>query len=121
MPDLDGLETLRRLKSLDAHPSVLMMTAYGTVASAVQAMKVGADDFLIKPLSLEALGYQIERIKDHRRLKEECRCLRDRVACTEDGRLCRGTSAGEVSRWFQRSPLAPARFSSRARAERARS
>ena len=88
MPDLDGLETLRRLKSLDAHPSVLMMTAYGTVASAVQAMKVGADDFLIKPLSLEALGYQIERIKDHRLLKEECRCLRDRVACTEvDGRL----------------------------------
>ncbi len=88
MPDLDGLETLRQLKGLDANPSVLMMTAYGTVASAVQAMKIGADDFLIKPLSLEALGYQIERIREHRLLQEECHCLRDRVSSTEgDGRL----------------------------------
>ncbi len=80
MPDLDGLATLREIKRIDANPSVLIMTAYGTVKTAVEAMKVGADDFLIKPLSLEALGIQIERIREHRSLKAECLYLREQVA-----------------------------------------
>jgi two-component system response regulator HydG len=80
MPDLDGLTTLREIKKIDANSSVLMMTAYGTIHTAVDAMKSGAEDFLIKPLSIEALGIQIERIREYRSLKEECLMLRERVA-----------------------------------------
>jgi DNA-binding NtrC family response regulator len=80
MPDLDGLETLREIKKIDANPSVLLMTAYGTIKTAVESMKSGADDFLIKPLSLEALGIQIDRIREYRKLKEECLYLREWIA-----------------------------------------
>ena len=49
MPGMDGIETLKRLKELDIEAEIIMMTAYATVDTAVQAMKQGAFDYLVKP------------------------------------------------------------------------
>jgi two-component system response regulator HydG len=86
MPDLDGLETLREIKRCDKNASVLIMTAYGTIKSAVEAMKIGADDYLIKPLSLEALGLLIQRVRELQNLRQECLYLRKQVAAIGEGR-----------------------------------
>ena len=80
MPDLDGLATLREIKKIDSNPSVLIMTGYGTINSAVDAIKAGAEDFLTKPISLDVLVIHIERIRKYRTLKDECIYLRERVA-----------------------------------------
>ena len=85
MPDLDGLETLREMKRIDDNPSVLIMTAHGTIETAVEAMKIGADDFLLKPLYLQALGILIERTMEYRKLKAECQFLREQVQAADEG------------------------------------
>lgn len=61
MPDIDGLEVLRGIKELDDKCPVIMISGHATVATAVKAMKVGANDFLEKPLSIEALLLALER------------------------------------------------------------
>ena len=53
LPDGDGFEVLRRIRELDETAAVIMMTGHGTVKSAVRAMKLGASDYLIKPVQLE--------------------------------------------------------------------
>jgi CheY-like chemotaxis protein len=55
MPGLDGLETLRRMKSIRADAIVIMVTAYGTIELAVDAMKLGATDFVRKPMTPDTL------------------------------------------------------------------
>lgn len=60
MPGMDGLELLRRLKQQNLPLSVVVMTAYGEVALAVQALKAGASDFIEKPFAGEALLNAIE-------------------------------------------------------------
>src|SRR5206468_1887130 len=52
---LDGLETLRRIRGLDAKVPVIMMTAYGTTQAAIEAMKLGAFDYLLKPFDIPHL------------------------------------------------------------------
>lgn len=79
LPDQDGLETLKQIKTLDDNPSVLIMTGYGSIKTAIEALKSGADDFLQKPLSMEALGFFLEKVRERRRLREECRYLRSMV------------------------------------------
>jgi len=86
MPDQDGMATLKQLKSIDERLSVLIMTGYGTIKSAIEAMKNGAEEFLLKPLSLEALGILIERVREHRRLREECLFLRSQLGAQAGSR-----------------------------------
>jgi len=61
LPDGSGIELLRKIKSRVPRMPVLMMTAYGEVATAVEAMKAGANDYLIKPLHLEQVKVVVER------------------------------------------------------------
>jgi len=86
MPDQDGMATLKQLKSIDENLSVLIMTGYGTIKSAIEAMKNGAEEFLLKPLSLEALGILIERVREHCRLREECLFLRSQLGAQAGSR-----------------------------------
>ena len=68
MPEGSGMDVLRYSKMLNEGTVVLMMTAYGTVETAVQAMKVGAYDYVLKPFDLEELELEVEKALEHRRL-----------------------------------------------------
>jgi DNA-binding NtrC family response regulator len=79
MPGMDGLELLTKVKQLRPETMVILMTAYGTVKTAVRAMKLGAEDYLAKPIDFEELEVILQRVLEKRRLLEETRVLRERV------------------------------------------
>ncbi len=80
LPDMNGLEVLRKIKQEDNHVSVLMMTGHGKVETAVEAMKLGADDYLLKPFkSFDALAITINKIEEYRELKAECSFLKEQL------------------------------------------
>ena len=76
MPAMDGLEVLRQARRLAPGLDVIMMTAYASAETAVQAMKEGAFDYLIKPFPNEELIMIVARVAEHRGLREENRLLR---------------------------------------------
>jgi two-component system NtrC family response regulator len=80
LPKMDGLEVLSSLKDLDPEVAVIMMTAYGTIESAVEAMKQGAFDFLAKPFDTDHLNVLIKRALENRRLVAENILLREELA-----------------------------------------
>ncbi len=80
MPGMDGLELLQRVKQMRPDTMVLLMTAYGTVKTAVQAMKSGAEDYLAKPIDVDELEVVLQKTLEKKRLLEETRVLRERVA-----------------------------------------
>jgi two-component system, NtrC family, response regulator AtoC len=82
MPGMGGLEFLARLRAIDADVPVLVLTAYGTISSAVDAMKLGAFDFLLKPFDRAALEIVVRKALDVTRWKIENRYLREQA----DGR-----------------------------------
>jgi DNA-binding NtrC family response regulator len=79
MPRLDGIDLLRRVK--DAHPDteVIVLTGHGTVESAVEAMKLGAVDYLIKPINLDELRITVRRVLQNARVRHENEELRRRL------------------------------------------
>ncbi len=76
MPGMDGLEALKRLKEVNPEAEILMMTAYATVDTAVQAMKEGAFDYLVKPFDPDEVEIQIKKIVQHKDLVLENILLR---------------------------------------------
>jgi len=79
LPDGDGFEVLRRIRELDETAAVIMMTGHGTVKSAVRAMKLGASDYLIKPVQLEEVRLVVDKTLEARRLAAEVQILRAAV------------------------------------------
>jgi DNA-binding NtrC family response regulator len=79
MPGMDGMEVLKRVKAIDPDIPVLMITAYATVETAVQAMKSGAYDYIIKPFDPEAISLIVKRIIETQRLARENVVLRERI------------------------------------------
>ncbi|HEX6739418.1 MAG TPA: sigma-54 dependent transcriptional regulator, partial [Vicinamibacteria bacterium] len=79
MPGMDGLELLARIKEVRPETMVIVMTAYGTVKTAVKAMKLGAEDYLGKPIDVEELEVVLQRALERQRLREEAHNLRDRL------------------------------------------
>ncbi|MGA8366655.1 MAG: sigma-54-dependent transcriptional regulator [Candidatus Acidiferrales bacterium] len=77
LPGMNGLEFLQAVKRFDAALPVVVMTAYGTVESAVDAMKAGASDYVLKPFSLAELVLVIRKELDSRQLRDENRSLRE--------------------------------------------
>ena len=68
LPDLDGMEILRTLRKEKPGETIIVMTGYSTVKNAVDAMKLGAVDYLAKPFSDDELVLSVERAADKRRL-----------------------------------------------------
>jgi DNA-binding NtrC family response regulator len=77
LPGMDGLEFLHAVKRTNAALPLVVMTAYGTVETAVEAMKAGASDYVLKPFSLAEMKMVIQKELDVRRLREENRTLRE--------------------------------------------
>jgi len=79
MPDMSGLDLLREIKRQDESIEVVMMTGYPTIASAVEALKEGAFDYLSKPLILDELRHLMTRMMERRFLRGEVHSLRARL------------------------------------------
>lgn len=77
LPGKDGISLLRKQQQLEDPPAFLMVTAFGTIPQAVEALKAGADHFLTKPLDLDHLMIAVERAVDMRRLKRTVRRFRE--------------------------------------------
>ncbi len=71
MPSVDGMELLHRIKEDYASTEVIVLTGHGTVESAVEAMKIGAYDYVMKPVNLDELNLLVERALMLRSMKEE--------------------------------------------------
>ncbi|MEE9554791.1 MAG: sigma-54 dependent transcriptional regulator, partial [candidate division Zixibacteria bacterium] len=80
LPGADGIQVLSEIKEMDPEVSVVVMTAFGTVENAVEAMKIGAFDFLTKPFDTDRLSLLIKRALENRRLVAENVLLRQELA-----------------------------------------
>ena len=79
LPGMDGLDTLQRIKESDDGPEVVMISGHGTIETAVRATKLGAFDFLEKPLSLEKTLIVVKNAIEARRLRHENRDLKKQL------------------------------------------
>lgn len=80
LPGIDGMETLRRLRESETCPMVVMISGHANIEAAVRSTKLGAFDFVEKPLSLEKIGLVIKNALEQVRLEEENRLLRAELA-----------------------------------------
>jgi two-component system response regulator HydG len=96
MIKVSGLEALGEIKAFNPAIPVIIMTAYSSVETAVEALKSGAYDYLTKPLDFDELRLAMERAMDHRQLKEENRLLRESLGNHFDRQNIIGRSSAMV-------------------------
>jgi len=84
MPEMDGMELLQILSKDFPHIPVIMITAHGTIKTAVEAMKIGAKDYILKPLSLDEILTKVERITQLSNLIKENEYLLNKLQQTYD-------------------------------------
>lgn len=77
MPGADGIAVLRQARESDPDLPVIVMTAFGTIENAVEAMKLGAYDFIQKPIDVDHLSLLLRRCRDHRELRHENLLLKE--------------------------------------------
>ncbi|HTU01006.1 MAG TPA: sigma-54 dependent transcriptional regulator [Candidatus Sulfotelmatobacter sp.] len=80
MPDVDGMEVLRAARELQRDVPVILITAFGSIQHAIQAIRHGAYDYAAKPFAMEEISLLIGKALEDRRLREENRRLREEVA-----------------------------------------
>jgi two-component system, NtrC family, nitrogen regulation response regulator NtrX len=79
LPGMDGLETLEKIRDTEDAPEIIMISGHGTIETAVRATKLGAFDFLEKPLSLEKTLILVKNAADAKRLRSENRDLKKQL------------------------------------------
>ena len=92
MPGIDGLQLLTDVKKTYNKTGLLLMSAYGTVEDAVQAMKIGAFDFVTKPFSITEIETRVQRFFEFQELKTENVTLKKKISSAEKYTLLIGTS-----------------------------
>lgn len=93
MPDINGIELLKKIKEINKDIYVVLMTAYSTVSTAVEAMKLGAFDYIEKPFDNEKLLIIIERILEFKQVKDENKQLKKKLKQDYDFSSYVGNSA----------------------------
>ena len=84
MPGASGAEVFRHARSLASQPDVILMTAFGDAREAVQMMKEGAADYILKDNLLEELPVRIRQVLEHRKLRQESTVLRGRIESLQE-------------------------------------
>lgn len=107
MVKVSGLEALEIIKAYNPAIPVIIMTAYSSVETAVEALKQGAHDYLTKPLDFDKLRLTIDRAMEHTRLKEENRLLRETLGQQFDSRNIIGKSPAMLKLLETVSQVAP--------------
>jgi two-component system, NtrC family, nitrogen regulation response regulator NtrX len=79
LPGIDGLDTLQKIREMETAPEVIMISGHGTIETAVRATKLGAYDFLEKPLSIDKTLILVKNAIDAKRLREENRDLKKQL------------------------------------------
>jgi len=79
MPKMDGMEALKAIKEINPKVPVMMITAHGTTKVAVEAMKIGALDYILKPFDIEELRMTIRKALEYKTLNDEVRYLRGKL------------------------------------------
>src|SRR5450755_4862999 len=79
MPDLDGLDMLREIKAVSPSPHVITITAFGSIDTAIRAVKLGAFDYITKPFEIDQLILSVEKALAERALRSEVVRLRAEV------------------------------------------
>lgn len=80
MPGMDGIELLNAIKKLDENLTVIIITAYGTIESAVETMHKGAFDFITKPFRKEQILYTIDRALKWQKMQKENILLKEELS-----------------------------------------
>jgi len=107
MIKVSGLEALVEIKAFNPAIPVIIMTAYSSVESAVEAMKNGAYDYLTKPLDFDELRLTMDRAMDHSHLREENRQLRETLGTQFDSRNMIGRSPAMITLMETVAQVAP--------------
>jgi len=107
MIKVSGLEALSEIKALNPAIPIIIMTAYSSVETAVEALKKGAYDYLTKPLDFDVLRFTMERAMDHTHLKEENRLLKASLGQKFDRQNIIGNSPGMVDLFETVAQVAP--------------
>ena len=77
MPGIDGLETLKRIKAKQPEAEIIMLTGQGSIRTSIEAMKLGAEDFLQKPVNITELMDKISEAKDKRMLVLQAKSVKE--------------------------------------------
>src|SRR6202140_3418807 len=109
LPSMDGLQLLSLIRRQNAHAPVIVMTAYGTVETAVEAMKSGATDFLLKPFSLDHLTAVVQKALEVRALRDENRQLKEELGRRYEFDNIKGRSAAMQEIFSTIERVAPTR------------
>src|SRR5215468_12375898 len=79
MPGMDGIELVKKIRATDEVTGIIVMTAFGAVESAIEAMRAGAAEYLTKPLNFEELMVVLAKVLETQAVRREARQLRQRV------------------------------------------
>ena len=82
MPGIDGLEFCRRIVANRPDIPVIVMTAFGSMEAAIEAIRAGAYDFVTKPVEMDLLALTLQRAAEHRKLQEEVKVLSEALERT---------------------------------------
>jgi DNA-binding NtrC family response regulator len=102
MPGKDGLEVLQGVKRSSPETEVIVMTAFGTVENAVEAMRCGAYDYILKPFSIEELELKVDRALDRNQLASEVRYLKEEEDRRSGPMIGQGTAMHQVQRMIDK-------------------
>ena len=107
LPDMHGLEILGKIKKLDARIPVIVLTAYGEISQAVRAIKMGAFDYLAKPISNKKLILSVNHAIENLTLKKQVEILKYQVEKTKQKEVIKGKSENIVKLYNELKKVSP--------------